>query len=39
MPFSLLSVFSRLGRIQSKGWIHIAKAAIARQYVRNTLLN
>jgi len=39
MPLSVLSVFSRLSRIQSKGWIHIAKAAIARKYLRNTLLN
>jgi hypothetical protein len=37
MPFSMLSVFSRLGRIQSEGRVHVAKAAIARQHVRNAL--
>ena len=29
MPFPMLSVFSRLGRIQSEGRVHVAKAAIA----------
>ena len=39
IPFSMLSVFGRLGRIQSEGRVHVAKAAIARQHVRNALLN
>jgi hypothetical protein len=33
----MLSVFSCLGRIQSEGRIHIAKATIAGQHVRNAL--
>ena len=33
--YSILTVCSRLGRIQSEDRVHVAKAAIARHHVRN----
>jgi hypothetical protein len=38
ISFSMLSVFSRLGLIQSEGRIHIAKAAIARQHTNRMMV-